>query len=220
MFEDSVGPGLLFQPGALSSKISGSREEDLTHEQGNVSITFEGQRSSGINLYTPLWNTSLLWSTSCLQRSERGGAMPSGGVSCDSELTLFPSCPQVLFHSIFGPSCSTVSWLIVILINGWQWLDSCPNTGSIASPSPCLQPALLPSLSGTGGGLSMKLSSHSCVYTLQPLPDPVNVLSVSWHTRALNNDPVVKSCTNKEPCPLPSNNLQRVSAPKWQKKGK
>lgn len=138
----------------------------------------------------------------------RGDDCPQA-VSCDSELTLFTARSQVLFHSIFGAGCSMVSWLIVILINGWQWLDSCPNTGSIASPSP--QPALLPSSSGTGRGLSMKFSSHSSVYTLQPLPDPVNVLSVSWHTCSLNNDPGVKSCTNNEPCPLPLNNPQRVN---------
>lgn len=122
----------------------------------------------------------------------------------------FPARSQVLFHSILGSGCSMVSWLIVILINGWQWLDSCPNTGSIV-------PALLPSLSGTEGGLSMKLSSHSSVYTIQPFPDPVNVLSVSSHTPSLNNDPGVKSCTKKEPSPLPLNTLQWVGAPKEQK---
>lgn len=159
------------------------------------------------------WNTSLrftaaLWSASCLRRSEREGATCSGG-----QLWLRPRSPLALrcfFHSILGSGCSMVSRLIVILINGWQWLDSCPNTGSIV-------PAPLPSLSGTEGGLSMKLSSHSSVYTLQPFPDPVNVLSVSSHTPSLNNDPGVKSCTNKEPSPLPLNTLQRVGAPKEQK---
>lgn len=112
----------------------------------------------------------------------------------------FTEHSQVLFHSIFGAGCSMVSWLIVILINGWQWLDSCPNTGSIASPSP--QPALLPSSSGTERDLSMKFSSHSNVYTRQPFPDPVNVLSVSWHTCSLNNDPGGKSCTKQRTLPI------------------
>ena len=69
------------------------------------------------------------------------------------------------------------SSLIGILVNDWQGLDSCPNTGSIVSPSPLH--AQLPSLSGTEAGLSMKLTSLSHVYTLQPFPDAVDVLSVS-----------------------------------------
>ena len=180
-----------------------------------MSITFKGQRSSGINLYTPLWHTSLsfttaLWSTSCLEQSQPEGTMsPGGQLWLQSDPCSLLAGSQVLFYSIFGADCSMVSWLIVILINGWQWLDSCPNTGSIASPS--LQPAPLPSSSGTERGLSMKFSSHYTVYTLQPLPDPVNVLSVSSHTGSLHNDPVVTSCTIKGLCPLPLNYLQRFS---------
>lgn len=88
------------------------------------------------------------------------------------------------------------SWLIVILINGWQWLDSCPNRGSIAASFLGLQSSMLSCLSGTEEGLSMNLSSHSSVYTLQPLPDPVNVLSVSSHSHTCTqkNYSVVKSC--------------------------
>lgn len=163
---------------------------------------FEGQRSDGINLYAPLWNTSLRFTPSdplpaSGYPSDRGTTSSGGQLWLRADPVAARS--QVLFHSIFGLG-SMVSWLIVILINGWQRLDSCPNTGSIASPShACSLHCFLPCLGGPEGGLSMKLSSHSSVYTLQPFPDPVNVLSVSWHTCSLNNDPVVKSCTNKEP---------------------
>lgn len=102
--------------------------------------------------------------------------------------------------------CDTDQWLAVAGLLSQYWIHSVSLL--------CLQPALLPSSSGTEGGLSMKLSSHSSVYTLQPLPDPVNVLSVSWHTGTLNNDPVLKSCTNKVPFPVPLNNLQRAGSPK------
>lgn len=94
------------QAGALSWKISGSRGEDLTREQGNMSITFEGQSSSGINLYAPLWNTSLrVYSSSLihfLPRAirARGDDCPRA-VSCDSGLTLFTARSQVLFALYF-----------------------------------------------------------------------------------------------------------------------
>lgn len=165
-------------------KISGSREEDLTHEQGNMSITFEGQGSSGINLYAPLWNTSLrftaaLWSTSCLRPSEWEGTMSLGA-------QLWLRADPV--HCSLSGAFSLYFW--TRLLNGFlidcdpdQWLAGAGLLSQywIYSVSlPCLQPALLPSLSGTEGGLSMTLSSHSSVCTLQPFPDPVNVLSVSY----------------------------------------
>lgn len=46
-----------------------------------------------------------------------------------------------------------------------------------------------------------------CFHTLA-ISWPVNVLSVSSHTCLLNNDPGVKSCTNKELSPLPLNTFQ------------
>lgn len=88
--------------------------------------------------------------------------------------------------------------MIGVLINGWQRPDPCPNSGSIASPRP------LPGSSGPGG------VSRSSVYTLQPRPVPVDVLSASsdslcWLYRPLPglNGGTSAGGVSEEGCPEP-----------------
>lgn len=168
-------------------KISGSRVEALAHERRRTSIMFAGRRSIGVNLYARAWNTTLRftavpWTTSCLRRSEREGGKPVREVSCNSDPG--PRSLSGAFFTLFWDQLLDGA-LIDCDPDQWQWLDSCPNTGSI-------MPLPLPSLSGTEGVLSLSLSSHSSVYSVQPLPDPVNVWSVSSHTCSLISDPSVK----------------------------
>lgn len=162
-----------------------------------MSITFEGQRSSDINLYVPLWNTSLrltvgLWSISCPRQSKRGGTTSSSGqlwLQADPIHCLNSGAFSLYFWSrllnAFLIDCDSDQWLAVagLLSQSRIYSSFLPRS------------SMLPCLSGTEGGLSMNLSSHSSVYTLQPLPDPVNVLSVSSHTCTQNNYSVVKSCS-------------------------
>lgn len=57
---DTGHPG--FKPVHWAKRSLAPGEENLTHEQGNMSIPFEGQSSSGIKLCAPLWNTSQKYS--------------------------------------------------------------------------------------------------------------------------------------------------------------
>ncbi len=141
-----------------------------------MSILFKGQRSGDINMFGPLWNTSLwltaaFWSISCLRQSKWGGTISSG-----SQLWLWANSVHCLLSGAllfyfwtwllngFLIDCDPDQWLAVAGLLSQYWIYSVSL--------PCLKPALLPSLSGTEGSLSMKLSSHSSVYTLQPFPDP------------------------------------------------
>lgn len=171
---------------AFSWKICGSWVEALAHERRRTSIMFAGRRSIGVNLYAPTWNTTLRftaapWTTSCLRRSECKGKACSGG-----QLWLWPRSPLTLrcfFHSILGPAARWCSdWL-------WSWSMA---VARLLSQYWSIMPLPLPSLSGTEGVSSLSLSSYSSVYTVQPLPDPVNVWSVSSHTCSLNSDSWVK----------------------------
>ena len=120
-------------------------------------------------------------------------------VVCHSKLTPFIALTQLHFHSILGSSSSMVSWLIAILINGWQWLDSCSNTRSLTCPGSSLYH--FPSLLGLKElhQWSSALSTHCSHFLTRSMS------CLSHHT--VNNDPWVKSCTNAEPWDAPGGSL-------------
>lgn len=98
-------------------------------------------------------------------------------------LTPVPAHSQALFHSILGPAawwCPDWLWSWSMAVAGLlsqYWIYNACTSSFLVWNWRCF---------------SLSLSSHSSVYSVQPLPDPVNVWSVSSHTCSLNSDPWVK----------------------------
>lgn len=101
-----------------------------------MSITFEGQRSSDINLYVPLWNTSLrltvgLWSISRPRQSKRGGTTSSSGqlwLQADPIHCLNSGAFSLYFWSrllnAFLIDCDSDQWLAVAGLLSQSWIYS------------------------------------------------------------------------------------------------
>lgn len=95
--------------------------------------------------------------------------------------------------SVFLIDCDPDQWLAVAGLLSQYWIyTACTISFLVWDWRRFINEAQLPLL---------------CFHTLA-ISWPVNVLSVSSHTCLLNNDPGVKSCTNKELSPLPLNTFQ------------
>ncbi|KAM3619807.1 uncharacterized protein V6R79_013873 [Siganus canaliculatus] len=120
-------------------------------------------------------------------------------VSCDSGLTLLAARSQVLFSLYFWTrllngfliDCDPDQWLAVAGLLSQYWIYSV-SLPCLHCFLPCLELKEVHQWSSAPTPLSARV---------QPFPDPVNVLSVSSLTCSLSNDPVVKSCTNKDSGP-------------------